>query len=77
MTGDPISLIDEFVKEEIRDASQLLSYLQRRVLERIIPTDLTAGSLPSRKIGRRRLYVRHQVEALLLSGTDSGGEKGE
>ena len=24
------------------------------------------GTLPSRKIGRRRLYVRQQVEALLL-----------
>jgi excisionase family DNA binding protein len=25
------------------------------------------GGIPSRKIGRRRLYVRSQVEALLLS----------
>ena len=26
------------------------------------------GLIPSRKIGRHRLYVRQQIEALLLSG---------
>jgi excisionase family DNA binding protein len=34
------------------------------------------GILPSRKIGRRRLFVRHQVEAVLLgeiAGADPEG----
>jgi hypothetical protein len=26
--------------------------------------------LPSRKIGRRRLYIRHQIEAVLLGGDE-------
>lgn len=34
------------------------------------------GTLPSRKIGRRRLYVRQHVEALLLDETaNTGPEK--
>jgi excisionase family DNA binding protein len=31
------------------------------------------GTLPSRKIGRRRLYVRQQVEALLVGETTKAG----
>ena len=30
------------------------------------------GIVPSRKIGRRRLYVRHHVETLLLGETSAG-----
>jgi excisionase family DNA binding protein len=28
------------------------------------------GVLPSRKIGRRRLYIRQQIEAVLLGGDE-------
>jgi excisionase family DNA binding protein len=31
------------------------------------------GNLPSRKIGRRRLYVRQQVEALLVGESANAG----
>ena len=31
------------------------------------------GTLPSRKIGRRRLYVRQHVEALLVGETTKAG----
>ncbi len=34
------------------------------------------GTLPSRKIGRRRLYVRQHVEALLLDETAEAGPEG-
>jgi excisionase family DNA binding protein len=35
------------------------------------------GTLPSRKIGRRRLFVRHQVEAVLLDEpAESGAHEG-
>ena len=33
------------------------------------------GTLPSRKIGRRRLYVRQHVEALLLDETAKTGSQ--
>ncbi len=33
------------------------------------------GTLPSRKIGRRRLYVRQHVEALLLDETARTGPR--
>ena len=33
------------------------------------------GTLPSRKIGRRRLYVRQQVEGLLLGDDVRGGPR--
>jgi excisionase family DNA binding protein len=35
------------------------------------------GIVPSRKIGRRRLFVRHQVEAVLLGEpANSGAQEG-
>lgn len=34
------------------------------------------GALPSPKIGRRRLFVRHQVEAMLLGEAAGGGPEG-
>lgn len=52
------------VAELLRMPTSTVEHLARR------------GSLPSRKIGRRRLFVRHQVEAVLLGETAGADPEG-
>lgn len=54
LTADDVLISDE-VAELLRMPQSTVEDLARR------------GVIPSRKIGRRRLYVRQQIEALLLS----------
>ena len=56
----PLTAIDVLTSAEV---AELL-----RVPRSTVEYWARVGEIPSRKIGRRRLYIRSQIEALLLDG---------